>query len=193
MLAALRCPECTAPVKTLPRAGATATCAWCNATLTALDGRAQGEGRWEHRFWVVLRVGPSNAERIALLLHERAGVDIEDARARLAHEKCEFEIGPDRAVAEEIVRAAIEGGARAELDTRGVNVPLWTVTLEDVGAKKLAVIAALRDAIDFTVPEAKRLVGATPCVVVTGAEEADARKLVAALTALGAKADAQPS
>jgi ribosomal protein L7/L12 len=193
MLAALRCPECTAPVRALPRAGETAACAYCGAALTALGASDEGNTRWEHRYWIAFRVGPSNVERIARVLHEHASIDVDDARARLAAQKCELEIGPNREVAEEIVRAAKAGGAAAEIITRGVNVPLWTVTLEDAGDKKVSVIAAVRQAVDFTIPEAKRLVASTPCVIVARVEQATAVALVAALHAAGAKAVAQPS
>lgn len=185
MLTALRCPECTAPVRTLPRPGERGACAYCGAILAAL---ATGAGRTEEHFYVVLRVGPSNLDRVARVLHERASLALEEARALALQPRFELAFGKDGGLAREVARAAAEAGAFAEIASREVAVPLFTVTLEDAGAEPLRVIVALRAQVELSVAEAKRIVAETPSVLATGVGEEEARALAGAIVAAGAKA-----
>jgi large subunit ribosomal protein L7/L12 len=188
VLAAFRCPECTAPVRTLPSAGQPVACAYCGAVFAIATPAAQ---RTEERFSIAVRAGPSNVDRVARVLHDHAGVDLATARARLERPPFEIDLGPNEGHARAVAEAAVEGGAVVEVISRSVPVALRTVTLEDVGANKLAVIAAIRGEVDLSVVEAKRLVAEAPTVVVTGVDDTHARALVAALEAAGAKATAR--
>jgi large subunit ribosomal protein L7/L12 len=188
VLAAFRCPECTAPVRALPPAGEPAACAYCGAAFAIAAPAAE---RTEEHFSIAVRVGPSNVERVARVLHDHAGVELATARARLERPPFEIALGPNEGHARAVAEAAEEGGAVVEVIARSVPVALRTVTLEDVGRNKLAVIAAIRAEVDLGVAEAKRLVAEAPSVVVTGVDDAQARALVAALEAAGAKATAR--
>lgn len=181
MLAALRCPDCTAPVRDL------AKCVYCGAALS-LASSAAGGGRTEEHYSVRLRVGPSNVERVVRLLKDHLGLDPAEARARLATPPAELDLGDGAERAYAIMSALSEGGAQAEVIPRKVVIPLRTVTLESAGPRELAVIVALRAEIELTIPEAKRIVAETPCVIATGVDDAFARTLVASLQAAGATA-----
>ncbi len=71
-LTSLRCPECTAPVER-----AASKCTYCGATLVAERPRA---ARTEERHYVLMRIAPSNVERVARLLQRRLR-DAEQAKA----------------------------------------------------------------------------------------------------------------
>lgn len=186
MLAAVRCPECTAPVRALPSTGATAACVYCGAAITL----AIPAGRTEEHTSVVVRVGPSNVERVVRVLSAHLGVELEDGRARLARPPAEFVYGPNVEGAYAIASELSEAGAQVDLKTRQVTVPFRSVTLLEPGPRPLAVIVALRAEIELSVPEAKRIVAETPCVIAVGVEDGLARSLVNALEAAGARATA---
>jgi ribosomal protein L7/L12 len=180
VLTALRCPECTAPVREL------AKCAYCGAPL-AHSTASPPAGRTEEHFAVVLRVGPSNVDRVALVLRDHLGVELAEALDRLARPPAEFAIGREDVRAYAVASDAKAAGAQAEVTSRHVAVPLRTVTLEDAGAKPLATIVALRAEIELSVAEAKDVVASTPVVIAINVEDEPARALVAALEAAGAK------
>lgn len=182
-LVELRCPSCTAPVDA---SGADRTvCRYCGATLVAKQPAAS---RTEDRFFVVLRVGPSNVGRIAGFLERRLSLPAEAARAKASSSPVELALGADRNLAEDIVRGAIESGAAAELVTRVVTIPIVRVVLDDAGPNRLAVIVALRAHVELPVYDAKQLVEATPSLVAPALDEPKARALVTALEAAGASA-----
>ena len=185
-LTELRCPSCTAPVPASD--GAAITCRFCGATLVREQPTT---GRHEKHYTLVLRVAPSNRERVAQLLAEKGGLDLERARALIADSPAQIQIGSDSAKARDLERAASEAAAQAELTMEKVTVPVVDVVLESVGAKKLAVIVALRDQIEMSIAEAKQLVGSAPVTIATGIEEPEASAMISALQAAGATARAK--
>lgn len=182
-LSELRCPNCGAPVE-LTQATAR-RCAYCGTTLVIDAG---GEGPTEERYGVTLKVGPSNVERIARLLHERLGIDQQKARELAASSAAEIDVGIDKSRARQLVRDIIESGGQADITMRRVAIPMRDVVLAMGGAKKFAVIATLREHIDLGIAEAKTLVEQAPSVVASAMEQPRAEALVAALRAAGAQA-----
>lgn len=180
MLAALRCPECTAPVRTLD------ACAYCGATLTLATTPVAG--RTEEHYSITLRVGPSNIDRIAQLLKDHLDIELAEGRARLAKPPSVFEVGRNELHAHEIASQVKAGGAQAEITSRAIAVPLFTVTLEDAGATPLKVIVAIRSEIELSVPETKELIAGVPSVIAINVEDEYAKKLAGLLEAAGAKA-----
>lgn len=63
----------------------------------------------------------------------------------------------------------------------------FTVELTDAGAQKIAVIKAVKEALNLGLKEAKDLVDAAPSVVKEGAKKEDAEALKAKLEEAGAK------
>jgi ribosomal protein L7/L12 len=183
VLTALRCPECSAPLRELGK------CAYCGASLAQTS--APVAGRTEEHFTVVLRVGPSNVDRVAQVLQGHFGLDLADARDRLARPPAEFDIGRQDTRAYSFASDAKAAGAQAHVTSRQVAVPLRSVTLEDAGAKPMATIVALRAGIELTVAEAKEVVASTPVVIAVNIEDEPARALIAALEAAGATATAR--
>jgi large subunit ribosomal protein L7/L12 len=80
------------------------------------------------------------------------------------------------------VAAPAAGGAAA-----GEEKSIFTVHLADAGAQKIAVIKAIKEALNLGLKEAKDLVDAAPSDVKTGLVKDEADKLKAALEAAGAK------
>src|SRR5260221_3858464 len=143
----LKCPDCMAPV----REGA-AACTYCGATLVASGGRK------EERWFAVLRVGPSNVDRVAGILGDRT--DVAEARALVEQSPCEVPLGANAEIAHETKHALEEAGARVELVMREIDVPppkRVSVTLQRVGDNHLAVIVALRSHLDVGISDAKSL------------------------------------
>lgn len=143
--------------------------------------------RTEQHFAVVLRVGPSNLDRVAQVLRDHLHLSLEEARARLARPPAEIAVGREEALAYAVASEAKAAGAQAEITSRQVAVPMRTVTLEAAGTKPLAVIAALRSEISLSIAEAKKIVESTPTVIATNVEDGPARALAAALENAGAK------
>lgn len=79
------------------------------------------------------------------------------------------------------VAAPAAGGAAAE------EKSIFTVHLADAGATKIAVIKAIKEALNLGLKEAKDLVDAAPSDIKTGLVKDEADKLKAALEAAGAK------
>jgi large subunit ribosomal protein L7/L12 len=79
--------------------------------------------------------------------------------------------------------AAPGAGAAAEEKTA------FNVHLTDVGAQKVAVIKAVKDALGLGLKEAKDLVDAAPAVLKEGLKKEDADKLKAAVEAAGGKVE----
>lgn len=79
------------------------------------------------------------------------------------------------------VAAPGAGAAAAEEQTE------FTVELTDAGAQKIAVIKAVKEALNLGLKEAKDLVDAAPSVVKEGMKKDDANALKTALEAAGAK------
>ena len=92
---------------------------------------------------------------------------------------CEEEFGVS-AAAGVVVAAAGEGGAAAEEQTE------FTVVLKEVGAEKIKVIKAVREATGLGLKEAKALVDGAPANVKENVEKAEADALKAALEEVGA-------
>ncbi|HEY8073950.1 MAG TPA: ribosomal protein L7/L12 [Labilithrix sp.] len=174
-LTALRCPECTAPAS-----AGTTKCAYCGATFIAERPRA---ARMESRYSLVVRVAPSNVERVANLLRDHLRVDVKVA----AGAPFEIEVGADEAQANAIAHALSEAGAQAEITTRSVAIPLLTVTLEDAGKNKNAMIVAIRAELELGIVETKKLLAALPHVLVRDVEEEKARAFASALEAAGGR------
>lgn len=90
----------------------------------------------------------------------------------------EFGVSAAAAVA---VAAPVEGGAAAEEEKTEFDV-----VLTNVGANKIAVIKAVREATGLGLKEAKAIVDAAPATVKEAMPTADAEALKAALTEAGA-------
>ena len=85
-------------------------------------------------------------------------------------------------VSAQAVAVAATGGAEAAEEKTD-----FTVELTEVGAQKIAVIKAVKEALSLGLKEAKDLVDAAPSVVKEGASKDDAEALKTALEAAGAK------
>lgn len=179
----LRCPNCHAPVDGVP--GGQAQCRFCGVTLVAAP---PAPANTETRFSLVLRVGPSNIERVVALLGERLSMPPADVRALLANPRCEIELGTDESQALALTRDVVHAGGHAELARRTVEIPRVRVLLEDAGADRIAAVFALRQHLDFTIEEARRLAASAPVVVVEAMDEPLAHALVTALQKAGARA-----
>jgi ribosomal protein L7/L12 len=180
VLSALLCPECTAPVRNLTK------CAYCGVPFAPSLAAPPG-GRTEEHYAVVLRVGPSNVDRVARVLGHHLGLELGEAQDRLARPPAEFVLGRDDARAYSLASDAKAAGAHAVVTSRQVVLPLRTVTLEHAGERPLATIVALRAEIELSVAEAKQVVASTPTVIAANVDEQAAQALVAALEAAGAK------
>jgi ribosomal protein L7/L12 len=143
--------------------------------------------RTETWFSLVLRVGPSNVERIVALLGERLSLEPDAARSLLSRRPCELEVGTDESKARTLARDVIHAGGQADIAHRTVELPQVSVFLEEVGGNKLAAIVAIRQYVDLSIQEARQLVERTPIMVVESMEEPLALELVAALQKAGAR------
>lgn len=81
------------------------------------------------------------------------------------------------------VAVAAPGAAAAEEKTS------FNVHLADVGAQKVAVIKAVKDALGLGLKEAKDLVDAAPAMLKEGLKKEEADKLKAAVEAAGGKVE----
>ena len=160
-------------------------CRYCGATIVTDQPTA---AMTETRFSLVLRVGPSNAERIAALLHERIGIDLAEARSRLSRSPYEIEVGTDEGHARTLARDVLHAGGQADVTERIVEIPLVSVLLEQVGANKLATVVAIRQHLDLGLQETRQLVERAPVVIVESLPEPLALALVEALQKAGARA-----
>ena len=93
---------------------------------------------------------------------------------------CEEEFGVSAAAGVVVAAAGAEGGA-AEEKTE------FDVELTEVGANKVKVIKAVKDATGLGLKEAKEVVDGAPKVVKEGASKAEAEELKTKLEAEGAK------
>jgi large subunit ribosomal protein L7/L12 len=82
-----------------------------------------------------------------------------------------------------VAAPAAAGAAAAEEKTS------FNAHLTDVGAQKVQVIKAIKDALALGLKEAKDLVDAAPSVLKEGMKKEDADKLKAAVEAAGGKVD----
>lgn len=178
-----RCPSCAALLDG-PHAGR-GQCRYCGATIVR---QPEAGAPTETRYSLVLRVGPSNVERVAALLGDRLGLAPDEARAKIAEASCEIEVGLHEERARELWRELGLAGARAEVVERVVEVPLVRVRLDGVGEDRLAAIVVVRQHLDLDLREARRLVERAPVVLADSMDERRARVLVAALEKAGARA-----
>lgn len=176
-----RCPNCNALLEGLR--GGKGICRYCGATIV---GGPEAGTKTETRYSLVLRVGPSNRERVAALLGERLGPA--EARSTLDGTPCEIEMGTDEERARALAQDLALAGARVDVVEHVVAVPLVRVVLESVGQDRLATIVAIRQHLDVGLQEARRLVDRTPAVMVESMEERPALALIAALEKAGARA-----
>ena len=93
---------------------------------------------------------------------------------------CEEEFGVSAAAGVVVAAAGAEGGA-AEEKTE------FDVELTEVGANKVKVIKAVKDATGLGLKEAKELVDGAPKVIKEGASKAEAEDIKAKLEEQGAK------
>ena len=93
---------------------------------------------------------------------------------------CEEEFGVSAAAGVVVAAAGAEGGA-AEEKTE------FDVELTEVGANKVKVIKAVKDATGLGLKEAKEVVDGAPKVLKEGAEKAEAEEIKTKLEAEGAK------
>ncbi len=94
---------------------------------------------------------------------------------------CEEEFGVSAAAAVVAAPAAGEGGAAAAEEQTE-----FTVVLKEIGAEKIKVIKAVREATGLGLKEAKALVDGAPANVKENIEQAEANALKEALEAVGA-------
>ena len=93
---------------------------------------------------------------------------------------CEEEFGVSAAAGVVVAAAGAEGGAAAEEKDE------FDVVLTEVGANKIQVIKAVREATGLGLKEAKAIVDGAPATVKEAMPTADAEALKEALTAAGA-------
>lgn len=91
--------------------------------------------------------------------------------------------GIEPAAAAVVVAGGAEGGAAAEEKTS------FDVVLKGVGAAKLQVVKAAKEALGVGLKEAKDLVDGAPCNVKEGVDKATAEAIKAALEAAGAEVE----
>ncbi|HEY1960215.1 MAG TPA: ribosomal protein L7/L12 [Polyangiaceae bacterium] len=190
----LRCPSCNAPVDAT--LGERSSCRYCGATVVVREP-APARVRTEERMVIALgHVGPSNASRVARLLHERAGVTLAEAEALVARAPSEVIAGDDGAGARELELALTEAGVDVRVIRRIVTIPLppdVEISLETTGPNRLAVIHALREHLGLGLVEAKHLVERAPCVVVEVIEAEKGNALEADLEKAGALTKVRPA
>ena len=85
--------------------------------------------------------------------------------------------------------AVVAGPAVAEATAAAEEKTEFNVVLAEVGANKIAVIKAVREATGLGLMEAKAMVEGAPATVKENAPTADANALKAALEAAGAKVE----
>ena len=91
--------------------------------------------------------------------------------------------GIEPAAAAVVVAGGAEGGAAVE------EKPSFDVVLKGVGAAKLQVVKAAKEALGVGLKEAKDLVDGAPCNVKEGVDKATAEAIKAALEAAGAEVE----
>jgi ribosomal protein L7/L12 len=182
-LETLRCPNCNAPADGF-RTNQT-VCRYCGVTLVA---DRKSSGRTESRFSLILRVGPSNVDRVAALIAERVGIDLTEAHSLLSSQPYEIEFGLNEIRARALALDVSHAGGQAEVVERIVEIPLVSVLLQDPGANKLATIVAIRQHVDLSILETRQLIERVPVLIVEAMEEPLALKLVADLSKAGARA-----
>lgn len=91
--------------------------------------------------------------------------------------------GIEPAAAAVVVAGGAEGGAAVEEKTS------FDVVLKGVGAAKLQVVKAAKEALGVGLKEAKDLVDGAPCNVKEGVDKATAEAIKAALEAAGAEVE----
>lgn len=154
-------------------------------------GQAAAHSRTETRFFVVARIGPSNAARVAQALSSSCGMSSAQAESAVRDGRCEIDAGTDRGRAGLFASKLVDAGADAEVVSREVAIKTVAVLLEEVGAKKSAVIAAIVNHVDrkiVTLADALKLVQRAPCTVIENIDEEQGRALLAALQQAGARA-----
>ncbi len=171
------------------------TCGYCGATLV---DNAPPVGKHKTLRTVVLEaVGPSNRDRVAHVIAAHTSVELADAVALVARTPCEVFAWEDHQVrADDLRRALIEAGATASVGERIVVIPPpivlppRRVTLDAVGAQRVAVLKVVREHLDCGLAEAKHLVDAAPCTLIAALEGSRALAFRDALIAAGALASA---
>ena len=96
---------------------------------------------------------------------------------------CEEEFGVSAAAAVVAVPGAGAGAAEAEEKTE------FNVILKEIGAEKIKVIKAVREATGLGLKEAKEVVDSAPSTIKENVEKAEAEALKAALEEVGAKVE----
>lgn len=191
MITELRCPSCNAPIDIAP--GGARMCRYCGASIVlgTPEGGLSGRFRTEERFVVVASIGPSNAERAAKALCSSFGMSSAEAESAARGGRCEIDAGTDRGRAGLFASSLRDAGADADVVSREMAIPVVAVLLEETGARKPAVMAALINNLDRTrmnLAQAKTLVEHTPCTVIEAIDADKGRALLAALEAAGARA-----
>ena len=117
---------------------------------------------------------------IKAIAEELVNLTVKEVNELATFLKEEYGIEPAAAA---VVVAAEGGAAAAEEKTE------FDVVLAEVGANKLAVIKAVKEATGLGLAEAKALVESAPKAVKEGLAKDEAEKLKAALEAAGAKVE----
>lgn len=117
------------------------------------------------------------SEKVTAIVEELKTLTVLELSELVSAVEEEFGVSAAAAVA---VAAPAEGGAAAEEKTE------FDVVLTEVGANKIQVIKAVREATGLGLKEAKAIVDGAPATVKEAMPTADAEALKEALTAAGA-------
>ena len=121
------------------------------------------------------------SEKVTAIVEELKGLTVLELSELVSAVEEEFGVSAAAAVA---VAAPAEGGAAAAEEKTEFDV-----VLTEVGANKIQVIKAVREATDLGLKEAKAIVDGAPATVKEAMPTADAEALKEALTAAGATAE----
>ena len=120
-------------------------------------------------------------EKVTAIVEELKGLTVLELSELVSAVEEEFGVSAAAAVA---VAAPAEGGAAAAEEKTEFDV-----VLTEVGANKIQVIKAVREATGLGLKEAKAIVDGAPATVKEAMPTADAEALKEALTAAGATAE----
>jgi len=118
------------------------------------------------------------------LIEEIKGMSVLDLADVVKALEEEFGVSAAAPVAVAVAPGAGDGGGAAEEEK-----PEFDVVLKDIGAKKIAVIKAVRELTPLGLKEAKDLVEAAPKAVLEGVSKEDADAAKSKLEEAGASAD----
>lgn len=123
------------------------------------------------------------SDKVTKVIEEIASWNLLEVKDFIAQFEAKFDVKAQAAVA---IAAGPAGGAAAAEPVEEKTE--FDVELTDIGANKINVIKAVREATGLGLAEAKKLVESAPCKVKEALPKADGEALVKKLVEAGAKA-----